>query len=134
MSTRLGAAVLGALGGALLAAGGALSYLTGQEPEWHRLLAVAGYTIAVWALVLLGYGVAPHAPVWLRLVVAVAVPALGISLWQVVDQAIHDAGSGWRANAASWVLAGVVVLVIAALAGRTATHHRGAHGYRPTHR
>src|SRR5205085_2738619 len=64
MSTRLGAAVLGALGGILLAAGGGLSYLTGQEPEWHRLLAWAGYTIAVWALVLLGYGIAPLAPVW----------------------------------------------------------------------
>ena len=134
MSTRLGAAVLGALGGVLLAAGGGLSFVTGQEPEWHRLLAVAGYTIAVWALVLLGYGLALQAPVWLRLLVAVAVPALGISLWQVVDQAIHDAGSGWRANAASWVLAGFAVLAIAVLAARAASQEHGAHGYRPTHR
>jgi hypothetical protein len=134
MSTRLGAAVLGALGGILLAAGGGLSYVAGQEPEWHRLLAVAGYTVAVWALILLGYGVAPRAPVWLRLVVAVAVPVLGASVWQVVDQAIHDAGSGWQANAASWVLAGILILVIAALTGRTATHHHGVHGYQPTHR
>jgi len=108
--------------------------MTGQEPEWHRLLAVAGYTIAVWALVLLGYGVAPRAPVWLRLLVSVAVPALGISIWQAVDQAIHDAGSGWRANAASWMLAGIAVLAIAVLTGRTATREHGAHGYRPTHR
>ena len=134
MSTRLGAAVLGALGGVLLAAGGGLSYLTGQEPEWHRLLAVAGYTIALWALVLLGYGVAPRAPVWLRLVVAMAVPVLGASVWQVVDQAIHDAGSGWRADAASWALAGVAALVVAALTARTATQEHGLHGYRPTHR
>jgi len=134
MSTRLGAAVLGALGGILLATGGGLSLVTGQEPEWHRLLAVAGYTIAVWALVLVGYGISPEAPVWLRLLVAVAVPVLGISLWQVVDQAIHDAGSGWRANAASWMLAGVLVLVIAVLTGRTAGNEHGAHGYRPTHR
>ena len=137
MSTRLGASVLGALSGLLLAAGGGLSYLAGTEPEWHRLLAVAGYTIAVWALVLLGYGIVAHAPVWLRLLVSVAVPVLGISVWQAVDQAIHDAGSGWRANAASWVLAGVIALVIAALTLRTATHQRGAHGahgYQPTHR
>jgi len=134
MSTRLGAAVLGVLGGLLLAAGGGLSFLSGQEPEWHRLLAVAGYTIAVWSLVLLGYGLAPQAPVWLRLLVAVAVPLLGITVWQVIDQAIHDAGDGWRANAASWVLAGAVVFVVAVLTGRTATHEQGAHGYRPTHR
>ena len=88
----------------------------------------------MWALVLLGYGVAPRAPVWLRLLVSVAVPALGISIWQAVDQAIHDAGSGWRANAASWMLAGIAVLAIAVLTGRTATRQHGAHGYRPTHR
>jgi hypothetical protein len=134
MSTRLGAAVLGVLGGLLLAVGGGLSYLTGQEPEWHRLMAVAGYTIAVWALVLLGYGVAPRAPVWLRLLVAVALPLLGVSLWQVIDQAIHDAGSGWRANAASWLLAGILVLVISVLSGRAASQPRGVHGYRPLHR
>ena len=131
MSTRLGAAVLGALGGLLLAAGGGLSLITGQEPEWRRLLAVAGYTIAVWSLVLLGYGVSPQAPVWLRLLVAVAVPALGISIWQAVDQAIHDAGSGWRANAASWLLAGALVLALAALSGRAATSEPGVHGHRP---
>jgi len=134
MSTRLGAAVLGALGGILLAASGGLSYLAGQEPESFRLLAVAGYTIALWALVLVGYGVAPRAPVWLRLVVAVAVPVLGASVWQVVDQAIHDAGNGWRANAASWVLAGILVLLLAVLTGRTATHQAGVHGYQATHR
>ena len=134
MSTRLGAAVLGALGGLLLAAGGGLSYITGQEPEWHRLLAVAGYTVAVWALVLFGYGIVPHAPVWLRMLVSVAVPVLGVSVWQVVDLAIHDAGSGWQANAASWLLAGLLALAIAVLTLRTTTHEHGAHGYQPTHR
>src|SRR5215208_7193812 len=111
MSTRLGAAVLGALGGLMLAAGGGLSYIAGQEPEWHRLLAIAGYTVAVWALVLFGYGIVPHAPVWLRLLVSIAVPVLGFSVWQAVDQAIHDAGSGWQANAASWLLAGLLALL-----------------------
>jgi hypothetical protein len=142
MSTRLGASVLGALAGLLLAAGGGLSFIAGTEPEWHRLMAVAGYTIAVWAMVLFGYGIVPHAPVWLRLLVSVAVPVLGISVWQVVDQAIHDAGDGWRANAVSWVLAGVLALVSAALTLRTASHQRGTHGsqgahargYQPTHR
>jgi hypothetical protein len=84
--------------------------------------------------VLLGYGLAPNAPVWLRLVVGVGLPALGISVWQVLDQAIHDAGSGWQANATSWMLAGLLVLAIALVTGRTATQSHGVHGYRPTHR
>jgi hypothetical protein len=132
MRTRLGAAVLGILAGALLIAGGGLAFLDHEEADWHRLIAVGGYAVAVGALLLLGYGLVGTAPVWLRLIVSVGLPLLAVSVWQVVAEAIDQRIDGWRGPATIHLSAGVVVGVFGLLAARGQGDRD--RGYRPTHR
>jgi len=132
MRTRLGAAVLGVLAGVLLVVGGGLSFLSGEQQEWHRWIATAGYAAAVAALVLVGYGMVAAAPVWLRLIVSVGLPLLAVTLWQVVLDAIDRAANGWHAEAAGDLAAGGLALVVGLLALRSSLPEPS--GYRPTHR
>jgi len=133
MTPRLLAATAGALGGLLLAGAGGLSFLAHDARGWHGTFAVAGYALTLAALFRVGYALVAHAPVWLRLIVSVALPLLMASVWQVVDQAIHDRVDGWKGAATVHLLAGVIGLVAALVAfRRTASDHD--HGYEPTHR
>ena len=133
MSPRVLAAVLGVVGGLLLAGAGGLAFLAREAADLHHALAVIGYAVTVVALVALGYLMVAHAPVWLRLIVMVAFPLLAASVWQVVDQAIDDRVDGWRSAAETHLLGGVLVLVVA-LAGlrRRARDHEER--YQPSHR
>jgi hypothetical protein len=133
MSPRALAAAVGLLGGLLLAGAGGLPFLAHDAADWHGTLAMAGYAAVVAALCVTGYGLVATAPVWLRLIVSVALPLLMASVWQVVDQAIHDRVDGWKGAATVHLLAGVIGLVAALVAfRRTASDHD--HGYEPTHR
>lgn len=132
MSPRLLAAVLGALGGLLLAVAGGLSLLARESADWHGAVAVAGYAVTVGALCVMGYGTVAQAPVWLRMIVSVAFPLLAASVWQVVDQAIDDRVDGWKAAALTHLLGGVIVLVAALLGFRRPAADR-VDAYQPTH-
>ena len=132
MSPRLLAALLGALGGLLLAAAGGLSFLAREAPDWHGTLAVAGYAVTVAALCVTGYTLVTQAPPWLKIIVSVGFPLLIASVWQVADQAIHDHADGWKGAATSHLLAGVVVLAVALFGLRRPAADR-AGAYAPTH-
>jgi hypothetical protein len=133
MSPRVLAALLGLVGGLLLGVGGGLSFLAGEYADLHHTLATGGYAVTLAALVVMGYAMVAHAPVWLRIIVMVAFPLLAASVWQVVDQAIDDRVDGWRSAADTHLLGGVVVLVVA-LVGfrRQARDHEER--YQPSHR
>jgi hypothetical protein len=132
MSTRLPAALLGALGGLLLAAGGGLSFLSHEAVDWHGWLATAGYVASVAALCVVGYGLVARAPVWLRIIVSAAPPLLLASVWQVVDQAIDDRVDGWKGPATVHLVAGLIVLVAALVAFRGTGRDRDG-AYAPSH-
>ncbi len=133
MSPRVLAALLGVVGGLLLGVAGGLSFLAREYADLHHTLAVAGYAVTLAALVVVGYAMVSHAPVWLRIIVMVAFPLLAASVWQVVDQAIDDRVDGWRSAAETHLLGGVIVLVVA-LVGfrRQARDHEER--YQPSHR
>lgn len=133
MSTRLLAALLGAVGGLLLCAAGGFAFLAREDVGWHETLAIGGYAVTLAALALMGYGLVATAPVWLRLIVSVAFPLLIASVWQVVDQAVDDRISGWKGPATVHLLGGAIVLVVA-LVGLRRAIPRGDDAYAPTHR
>jgi hypothetical protein len=132
MSPRLLAAALGGLGGLLLALAGGLSFLARRSPDWHGVLAVAGYVAVLGALCVMGYAIVARAPVWLRLIVSVAFPLLAASVWQVVDQAFDDRLHGWKGPATSHLVGGLIVLVVTLAASRRPGGER-AGAYAPTH-
>jgi hypothetical protein len=132
MTTRVLAALLGSVGGLLLAAAGGLSFLAHKSPDWHGTLAVAGYAAAVAALCVMGYTLVDHAPAWLRIIVSVAFPLLMASVWQVVDQAIDDRVDGWKAAASTHLLGGIILLVGALIGFRRPARDR-TDAYSPTH-
>lgn len=131
MSPRLLAALLGTVGGLLLAVAGGSSFLSRESLDWHGTLAVAGYAVTVAALCVMGYALVARAPFWLRIIVSVAFPLLMASVWQVVDQAIDDRVDGWEAAAGTHLLGGVIVLVVALFGFRRPGRHADA--YAPTH-
>ena len=133
MTPRVLAAILGAVGGLLLAAAGGLSFLARESSDLYDVLGVAGYVVTLGALAAMGYALVAHAPVWLRIIVMVAYPLLIASVWQVVDQAIDDRVEGWKAPATTHLSGAVIVLVVALLAFRRPDrdHHDR---YEPTHR
>lgn len=136
MSPRLLAASLGALAGVLLVVAGGGAFLVGGSRDWLDVLALAGYAVAVAALCVTGYGIVAHAPLWLRIVVSVALPLLAASVWQVVDQAIDDSADSWKGAASTHLLGGVIALA-AALVVLAVTVRRTGGGdgaYAPTHR
>jgi hypothetical protein len=124
--------MLGVVGGLLLGAAGGLSFVAHESPDLHGTLAVAGYAVTVAALLVTGYTLVAHSPVWLRIIVSVAFPLLTASVWQVVDQAIDDRVDGWKAAATTHLLGGVIVLVVALVALRRPAGSR-ADAYEPTH-
>ena len=132
MTPRTLAAALGLVGGVLLAGAGGLSFLAHRSSGWHGTIAVSGYAALLAALCLFGYGLVVRAPVWLRIIVPVAVPLLLASVWQVVDQAVDDGTDGWKGAAATHLLAGVLALVAAVVARRRTAPDR-AEEHVPTH-
>jgi hypothetical protein len=139
MRARLGAAVLGVLAGLMLGAGGGLAFLAHGQEEWHRLLSIAGYGVAVGALAVLGYSLAATAPVWLRLIVSVGFPLLAATVWQVVAEETDRRVDGWKAPASEHLAAGLVLLVVGLVLARSAeSEHvaatRAASGHRGRHR
>ena len=130
MRTRLGAAVLGVLAGLLLSVGGGMAFLDEGQREWHRLISIGGYSVAVAALALLGYGLVATAPVWLRLIVSAGLPLLGLAVWQTVADAFEGRLDGWKAPASTHLSAGVLLVVLGLLLARGAERRT----YRPSHR
>jgi len=132
MRSRLLAAALGAVAGVLLVVAGGVPFFQHGSRDWEGLVAEAGYVAALAALGALGYRIVARAPVWLRIVVSIAFPLLAASVWQVVDQAIHDSVAGWKGPATVHLLAGVILLAVGLLGlRRPAAEDDG--GYTPTH-
>jgi hypothetical protein len=134
MSPRLLAVVLGIVAGLLLVVAGGVPFLQHGSRDWEGLVADVGYVVALAALCAMGYLIVARSPVWLRIVVSIALPLLVASVWQVVDQALDDAVDGWKGPAAVHLLAGAILLA-AALLGlrRPNAANDGAGGYVPTH-
>jgi hypothetical protein len=120
---RLWTVALGLLGGALLVVAGGLSFLAHRQEDLHDTLGRGGYALAVLALVIAGYAMVAHAPVWLRLIVMVGLPLLVASVWQLVDQEVDRRIDGWHAPAAMHLGAGLVAVVVALV-----TAARGSRG------
>lgn len=133
MTPRVLAAVLGGIGGLLLGVAGGLSFLARESTDLHHVLAVAGYAVTLAALVVMGYALVAHAPLWLRVIVSIAFPLLTASVWQVVVQAVDDRVAGWKAAAETHLLGGVIVLAVALFGLRRPTADRDER-YEPTHR
>lgn len=132
MRTRLGAAVLGLLAGLMLTAGGGLAFLAREQSEGHRLVSVAGYAVALGALLLVGYGLAGTAPVWLRLIVCAGLPLLTASVWQVVADEIDRRAEGWHGPATAHLSAGLILLAAGLVLARGSLDEEYVH--QPTRR
>jgi hypothetical protein len=133
MTPRVLAALLGLVGGLLLGVAGGLSFVARESTDLHRLLGTAGYAVTLAALVVMGYALVAHAPIWLRIIVSVAYPLLIASVWQVVDQAVDDRIDGWKAPASVHLAGGVIMLTAALLGLRWPARDHDDH-YEPTHR
>jgi hypothetical protein len=108
------AAVAGAAGWlvkAVLAWLGAGGAVTG-------VLFVLGLVALVVALAAAGYTLVETAPAWLRGVVVVAMPALVLLVWQMLDQAVQATLGGSQEPSQVSVLLGAVVALALGLWGR----------------
>jgi hypothetical protein len=131
MSRRLPSSLV-VLAGLLLVVAGGLPFIQHGSRDWEGLVADVGYVVALVALGAIGYRTVARAPVWLRIVVSIAVPLLAASVWQVVDQVIDDNVAGWKGPASAHLLAGVILLAVGLLGQRRrAVEDDG--GYAPTH-
>lgn len=84
-------------------------------------LGVLGLVVALAAL---GYTLVERAPVWLRALVTVATPVLGLMLWSLLDQAIRAVytSDDWFREEAAVLLAAIVATVL----GLRSLRRRGA--------
>lgn len=111
-------------------------------------LATAMFLVGALALVVAsaaaGYTLVEHAPLWLRVVVVVALPLLLIALFAAVDDAVRTLTSedGWVRGNLTVLVAALIALVVGGLkvrgsgrdAGTGAGHGKGrAHGSHARH-
>jgi hypothetical protein len=80
MNATRAAALAGVLGGLVWA----VAAVIGWGGDVNHVVYVVGLVWLVVALCVLGYGLVDHAPMWLRAVVSVATPALGLVVWVAV--------------------------------------------------
>lgn len=85
--SRLGS-VAAVLGGVAWIVAAVLAW---GEGEPSGALHDAGFALLVVALAALGYALVATAPVWLRVLVAAATPALGTMVWLIVEGVIAQA-------------------------------------------
>jgi hypothetical protein len=126
------AAVLGGLGWLVKVA---LIWAGGGEDADRGLVGVmfvAGLVCIVVALGAAGYTLVRTAPAWLRAVVTVAVPALVLVVWQMLDQAVKAVytDEGWLRDELNVILAALVAVA----AGVWALTLRQAASPEPTER
>lgn len=74
------------LTGVVWVAAGVLGW--GGDPEEYSYL--AGLALFVLSLAAFGYSLVATAPVWLRVLVTLATPALGYTVWLVVRDSVSD--------------------------------------------
>ena len=126
MNLRVLAAVAGMLGGACWVARWGAD-LAGSEPGWSEGAYLAGLALIGLALAGVGAGLVSRSAIWLRGIVAIALPLLVWSVYAVVkgdgDAITLDGGVGVAAILISIV--GLVRARRARAAGRH--HHRGSH-------
>ncbi len=82
--SRVGA-VAAVLGGLLWIVAGALGW---GDDALNQGLYVAGLALLVAAFAALGYALVATAPVWLRVVVTIATPALGLMVWLILRDSV----------------------------------------------
>jgi len=78
------------------------------------LMYTGGFAVLAIAIAAAGYTLVETAPVWLRMVVAVATPLLVLMVWMLLDQAIKSVypGNSWVRDEVSVVVAGVIALMM----------------------
>ncbi len=82
--SRVGA-VAAVLGGLLWIVAGALGW---GDDVLNQSLYVAGLGLLVVAFAALGYALVASAPIWLRVVVTIATPALGLMVWLILRDSV----------------------------------------------
>jgi hypothetical protein len=82
--SRLGS-VAALLGGLVWVAAAVLSW---GDAELNRGLYLAGLVLLVASFAALGYSLVATAPVWLRAVVTIATPLLGLMVWLILRDSI----------------------------------------------
>ncbi|MGZ5417797.1 MAG: hypothetical protein ACXWDI_11505 [Nocardioides sp.] len=82
--SRLGS-VAALLGGLVWVAAAVLSW---GDDELNRGLYLAGLVLLVASFAALGYSLVATAPVWLRAVVTIATPLLGLMVWLILRDSI----------------------------------------------
>jgi hypothetical protein len=85
---------------------------TDSEPI--ALMYKAGFAVLALAIAAAGYTLVETAPVWLRMVVAIATPLLVLMVWMLMDQGIKDVypGDSWVRDELSVVVAAVIALIM----------------------
>ena len=85
-----------------------------MDSEPVQMLYKAGFAVLAVALGAAGYTLVERAPVWLRMVVAVATPLLVLMVWMLMDEGIKSVypGHSWLRDEVSVIIAAVVALMM----------------------
>jgi hypothetical protein len=114
MDPRRIASIAAVLGGIGWLAKVGLIWLGGGDTDSGlvTILGVAGWALFALALAAAGYTLVEKAPVWLRAVVAVAMPLLVLMVWVLLDQGIKAVypGESWLRDEVSVLVAAVIAI------------------------
>ena len=101
MSVSRFGSVVALLGGLVWVVAAVLSW---GDDELNQSLYVAGLVLLVLAFAALGYSLVATAPVWLRAVVSIATPLLGLMVWLILRDSLSS-------DYVAAVVGGVLLLV-----------------------
>lgn len=88
------------------------------DDELDQPLYLAGLVLLVLAFVALGYALVSSAPVWLRVVVAVATPLLGLMVWLILRDSLSSEYVAVLAGGVLLLVGGAIALGRSGRAGR----------------
>ena len=119
MNATRAAALAAVLGGLVWAAAAVLDW----EQDVHPVAYVVGLGWLLVALAALGYALVEKAPVWLRVIVCVATPALGYAVWFTVRDAFDT----------DWLPVSLAALLMLAVGALTLARTRPEVTEQPVH-
>lgn len=118
------------LGGIALGCASVVSFGSSEHTDASAVAALTtiGWVMGALALAAMGYTLVATAPVWLRLIVVIAVPLVGAALRETIAEASAAQADGWKGDAMGYAIVAAILLVGAAVAaanlGRAPTGER----------